>query len=164
VVVISRLDEDKFSIPIFMGACEFLFAAYPQATVHCAGDGELSGALRLAIHSREWRDKARLLGFVNDPSSLYSEADVIFLPSKRESYPYVLLEATAAGRPVVVPHLGAARDAAVGPGVFSFRPGDPESAFQAIVEALQSSPSASITEPRAEVGDWAETVRAAYGL
>lgn len=73
----------------------------PEARLLVAGDGPervrleaLHGELRLG-------ERVRLLGVVRDPTALRRAADVLVLPSHREGFGLVLLEALAAGIPVV---------------------------------------------------------------
>ena len=50
-------------------------------------------------------------GFVDDPSLLYQLMDVVVLPSYREGFPAVALEAAAAGKPIVATRVTGTQDA-----------------------------------------------------
>lgn len=52
-------------------------------------------------------------GFVDDPSPLYQLMDVVVLPSYREGFPTVALEAAAAGKPIVATRVTGTQDAVV---------------------------------------------------
>ena len=52
-------------------------------------------------------------GFVGDPALLYQLMDVVVLPSYREGFPTVALEAAAAGKPIVATRVTGTEDAVV---------------------------------------------------
>ncbi len=52
-------------------------------------------------------------GFVDDPALLYQLMDVVVLPSYREGFPTVALEAAAAGKPIVATRVTGTQDAVV---------------------------------------------------
>ena len=52
-------------------------------------------------------------GFVDDPALLYRLMDVVVLPSYREGFPTVALEAAAAGKPIVATRVTGTEDAVV---------------------------------------------------
>ncbi|MEW6572387.1 MAG: glycosyltransferase family 4 protein [Bacillota bacterium] len=86
-------------------ACEF-----PDAVLLLAGSGErrpelerLAGMLGLGRH-------VRFLGFRRDVPRLLAAADIVVLTSKREGLPRVVLEAMAAGKPVVATDVRGSRD------------------------------------------------------
>lgn len=65
------------------------------------GRGELEGYLRRLAGELGVGDKVRLLGFRTDMPEIYRAADVFVFPSFREGLPVALMEAMAAGLPVV---------------------------------------------------------------
>ena len=76
-----------------------------------AGDGscraELLGqAARLGL-----ADRVHFLGPVQAPEALYPAFDLFCLPSRAEGFPRTLIEAQAAGIPVVATDVGGAREA-----------------------------------------------------
>ncbi|MGQ9496233.1 MAG: glycosyltransferase family 4 protein [Thermoanaerobaculaceae bacterium] len=73
----------------------------PEARFLLVGDGELRDAV-VRLRSRyRLEDKLYLLGWRRDMPALYSAAQVVTLTSRFEGLPRVLVEARAAGLPVV---------------------------------------------------------------
>ncbi len=65
------------------------------------GDGDARDALRQQASELGVTERVRWLGFRDDVSDLLLAADVLTLPSRIEGFGYVLVEAMAAGVPVV---------------------------------------------------------------
>lgn len=80
--------------------------AVPGVQVLFAGDGEREEELRRQVVDRGLQGSVRFLGFRGDIPELMAAADVVALPSLAEALPTVLLEAAAAGRPVVATRVG----------------------------------------------------------
>ncbi|MBM3261617.1 glycosyltransferase family 4 protein [Candidatus Kaiserbacteria bacterium] len=70
------------------------------------GTGEMQTQIEQYIHARNLGEHVKLLGFVPDGRRYMRAFDTLFLPSKKEGVPYVLLEAGAAGLPVVASDVG----------------------------------------------------------
>lgn len=66
-----------------------------------AGEGPLEAGLKARVKSLGIEKNFVFTGFVEDIKPLLSAADLVVLPSFREGFPVVLLEAMAAGKPVV---------------------------------------------------------------
>jgi glycosyltransferase involved in cell wall biosynthesis len=71
--------------------------------VTLVGDGPSRSALEAAVDALDLRDRVKLTGAVgqDDIRTLYDAADLFCLPSFAEGVPVVLMEAMAAGLPVV---------------------------------------------------------------
>ena len=105
VGVLSRLNPKK-GVGVFVEAAAQLAAAFPEAVFLVVWDGgsrrELEGLTgRLGLGSR-----VRFTGFRRDVPAILSEMAVCVLPSLTEALPNVLLEAMAAGVPVVATRVG----------------------------------------------------------
>jgi glycosyltransferase involved in cell wall biosynthesis len=74
------------------------------------GHGELEEPLRSLARELGVSSRVHLLGWRDDVPSLMKLADFLALPSRWEGMPYVLLEAMAAGKPVVAAAVDGARD------------------------------------------------------
>ncbi len=66
-----------------------------------AGDGELLPEARRLVEERGIEEQVSLLGWRSDVRSLLREFDVFVLPSLYEGFSYSLIEAMAAGLPIV---------------------------------------------------------------
>jgi glycosyltransferase involved in cell wall biosynthesis len=80
----------------------------PSARLLIAGEGPERGRLEEIIASHDLGDRVRLLGNVERPDDLYRAADLFVLPSRYEGFPFAMLEAMAAGLPVVATRFGGA--------------------------------------------------------
>ena len=97
----GRLDPQK-GFDILLRA--FAKAARDMAgwRVEILGDGPLRTELARLAERLDVRDRVVLCGHVDDPAPHYARAAVFALPSRYEGMPNVLLEAMAAGLPVIV--------------------------------------------------------------
>jgi glycosyltransferase involved in cell wall biosynthesis len=75
-----------------------------------AGEGEDKDALERLAAALGVGGRVHLVGHRDDLPALFAAADVVLLPSRWEGMPYVVLEAMAAGRPVVATPVDGARD------------------------------------------------------
>ncbi len=77
-----------------------------------AGDGPSASVLAEAAGKLGIADNVKLVGYVSgsDLAHCYREADAFALPSYREGFPTVLLEAMSAGLPIVTTSLRGAVD------------------------------------------------------
>ncbi|HEY7659045.1 MAG TPA: glycosyltransferase family 4 protein [Actinomycetota bacterium] len=90
---------------LFVEAARRIARVRPDAVFAVAGDGELRGMLE--AEAREaLGDRIRFLGWVADLARLYAAIDVVVLTSLSEGTPVALIEAAAAGKPVVATDVG----------------------------------------------------------
>ncbi len=80
-------------------------------SVWLVGEGTLEPALRSMVAQRGLSARIRFLGFRNDIGDLLAAADLVALPTLREGLSIALLEAMAAGKPVVTTTIGSNREA-----------------------------------------------------
>lgn len=78
----------------------------PEAVLLLAGDGPNRPAVEARIDRLEISDSVQVLGARADAAWLLSATDVVVLPTDWEGLPISLLEAMAAGVPVVVSRVG----------------------------------------------------------
>lgn len=98
---------------LMIAAFVALLERYPGARLVIAGrDLGEEAALRALIAERGVAGKALLLGPVDDPAPLLRALDVFLLSSDHEGMPNVVLEAMAAGTPVVATDLPGVREIA----------------------------------------------------
>lgn len=81
------------------------------ANVHLAfaGSGEQEAELRALARELGVESRVHFLGWRDDVPRLLASCDVLLLPSRWEGMPYIVLEAMAAGRPVVATPVDGAR-------------------------------------------------------
>jgi glycosyltransferase involved in cell wall biosynthesis len=89
----------------FLRAAARIAASHSDARFVVAGDGELRPALEARARSL-LGGRVRFLGWVEDLPALYAALDVVVLTSRNEGTPVSLIEAGAAGRPVVATRVG----------------------------------------------------------
>ena len=71
-----------------------------------AGSGELEADLREHVSAAGLDDNVGFLGFRDDIPELLAASDVVVLPSHDDELPIILLEAMAAGKPIVASAVG----------------------------------------------------------
>ncbi len=98
---------------LLLEAVPGLLRYYPHGKVVFVGDGHMRGGLEHRAHQLGVAHATRFLGYRNGHElvDLYKAADVVCVPSRNEPFGITILEAWAAGKPVVASQNG-------GPGEF----------------------------------------------
>ena len=104
VGIVGRLVPIKNHV-LFIEAARQVLLERPDVVFAIAGDGELRAMLEAEAH-RVLGERVRFLGWVFDLALLYAALDVVVLTSLNEGTPVALIEAMAAGRPVVATDVG----------------------------------------------------------
>jgi len=99
-VYAGRLDEAK-GLADLVAAWEAVVAQRPDARLWLAGEGPYRAALQEEIKSRGLSERVVLAGVFDNVDELLCAADLFVLPSRGEGMSVALLEAMAAGLPVV---------------------------------------------------------------
>ncbi len=89
-------------------AAELVLNHVPNAQFWCFGEGPLRGELEEQIAAAGIADRVRLLGFRRDVPDLMRTVDVMCLPSHREPFGLVYVEAALAEKPVIACEAGGA--------------------------------------------------------
>ena len=139
VVFIGRLDPIK-SIPDLLAAVKLL-AGRVHLQIH--GEGEQRAELAREIVKLGIERMATLCGAIARPQEALQKAGILVLPSEAEGFGLVLIEAMAAGVPVVQPQTASFPELieATGGGVLC-EPGDAKALAEAI-ESLLLDPTRS---------------------
>ena len=74
------------------------------------GDGEMRGELEKYAEELGIRDRIEFKGWIKDLKAIYEGLDIVALTSLNEGTPVSLIEAMAAGRPVVATNVGGVKD------------------------------------------------------
>lgn len=104
----GRLERRKGFDMLLTG---FARVSVPGARLVVAGSGPEEGALRRQAAALGVAGRVHWLGFRADLASLLADCDVFALCSRKEGMANVMLEAMAAGRPVVATDIGGVREA-----------------------------------------------------
>ena len=116
----------------------------PQAVLAVVGDGALRAQLEGLAGELELGDAVRFLGDRSDVPRLLTGLEVFALPSRSEGYSIALLEACAAGLPIVATDVGGNREI-VRDGVNGklIAPGDPDALAAALLALLETPETAA---------------------
>lgn len=100
LLAVARLAPEKgidLLLEAFAGVCR----RFPTAILRIAGSGSCEPALRTQCNTLGIEEKVRLLGNVAEPALLFASTSLFVLSSRHEGMPNALLEAAAAGLPIV---------------------------------------------------------------
>jgi glycosyltransferase involved in cell wall biosynthesis len=106
LLFLGRLEEEK-GVFVLVEALARLATRYPALRVVFAGEGDVA-ALRTAAAAAGVLERIELPGWVagNAKAALLARAGIFVLPSRFEGLPMAVLEAQAAGLPVVATRVG----------------------------------------------------------
>ncbi len=106
VGVVSRLSREK-GVDLFLDACAVLFRKGLAFSALVAGNGPERARLEARCGRLGLDSCVRFLGRVDNVDVLYSNLDLVVLPSRYEGLPNTMLEALHADLPVVATAVGA---------------------------------------------------------
>lgn len=140
--IVGRLAPIK-DLPTFLGAATLVLRSAPEARFAIVGDGEERPALEAAVVRLGLQGLVHFHGWHRDMAAVYGDLDVVVNCSRNEGTPVALIEALAAGRPVVATRVGGTPDLLAG-GDYGILvpPGDPE-ALAGAIEAVLHAPDAA---------------------
>jgi glycosyltransferase involved in cell wall biosynthesis len=105
VGIVARLVPVK-AHEVFFDAAERIARSVPKARFLVIGDGERRGELERLVGQLGLSERTRFLGWRRDMRGVYADLDVVALSSLNEGSPVAIIEAMAAGRPVVASDVG----------------------------------------------------------
>lgn len=103
------------------------------------GDGPLAESLKLNVKSLNLENKVFFLGHLENARQYLPAFDIFVLPSLKEGFPWVVLEAMAAKLPIIATEVGAVPEMIEnGKNGFMVKPGQPKQIAEKIEELLKS--------------------------
>ena len=135
LAVVGRFSTQK-NHKGFLEALERVVTCHPEVLVLLVGEGELEAEIRREAELRHLTPFLRFLGLRRDVPRILEAIDLFVLPSLWEGLPNVMLEAMAAGVPVVATRVGGVPDV-LGDGETGILCGtDSSSIAEAVLRAL----------------------------
>jgi glycosyltransferase involved in cell wall biosynthesis len=136
VGIVARLAEVK-DHATFIDAAEIVLKSLPKVKFLISGDGPMKQHLQSLIKEKALQDKILLLGFVPDLDCVWSLLDLFVLTSLSEGFPVSILEAFAAGLPVIATNVGGIPEIIIkGENGFLVEPGQPGQIAEKILALL----------------------------
>ncbi len=137
VAAVGRLVKIK-NIPLFIDAARMARASDPQMRFVLVGDGELRPVLEDHVRSAGLEHAIRFAGWRYDMEEIYSALDTVVISSDNEGTPVSLIEAMAAGCPVVATRVGGVPDLLEGGSLGRMTPrGDARALAEAMLDVFR---------------------------
>jgi glycosyltransferase involved in cell wall biosynthesis len=138
VGVVGRLVKIK-NLGLFIDAARIVHGGDPGVRFALIGDGDEREALEQRVRAAGMGDCIHFTGWRMDLENVYPDLDVVALSSDNEGTPVSLIEAMAAGRPVVATRVGGVPDILEYGRLGRLTPrGDAEALARGIMEALHA--------------------------
>lgn len=115
------------------------------------GTGPLKEALEAEARARGLSDRVRFPGSVEGAAALFPGLDLVVLSSRTEGTPMVLLEAMAAGTPVVATRVGGIPDMLTESEAYLVPPEDPGALAEAVTRAMKNPEDSAARAGRARL-------------
>jgi glycosyltransferase involved in cell wall biosynthesis len=143
VTIVANLQHAVKDHPMFLRAAARVRAAVPDAAFVIAGEGKLLESLREFAVQLGLEHDVFFIGRCERVAELLSVSDVCALSSTAEGFSNAILEYMAAARPVVVTHVGGAREAVEeGESGYIVPAGDDQKMADRIIELFRDPPRA----------------------
>lgn len=132
---------------LFLQAAQLVHQRLPHVYFAIVGDGERRTELAQQACALGIDQRVRFAGWITDMPSIYSALDVVVLSSVNEGLPVSLIEAMAAGVPVVATAVGGVNDLLENGRLGAMVPsGDASAMADAIIKALTDPVTRQVTE------------------
>lgn len=143
VLTVGRLNPEK-GHRYLLESAQIVCRQIPNLRVLIVGEGPLRPELEEMIRALDLGTVVTLLGWQDNVASLMVTSDLLVLPSIRESFGLVILEALAVGVPVVSTRVGGVPEVIqAGETGFLVEPRDPEALAGAVIWALTNPAAAA---------------------
>lgn len=144
LVAIGRLAEQK-GFPLLIEAIAMAAPVLPGLHLTLVGAGELRGVIENAIRLKGLGRQVTLTGWLDEAGVRHAltKAQALVLPSFAEGLPVVLMEAMAAGRPVIASAVAGVPELVTPETGWLVPAGDPAALAQAIID-LAATPAARL--------------------
>lgn len=138
---------------ITLKAFKFVLEKIPEAVLMIVGDGPSKPRILNEVKSLNLEEKVIFTGFLEDPSEVFSFADVNVISSWSEGLPQSLLQALAAGVPTVATAVGGIPEVLINNETgINVQPGDYRALAEGIIKLLTDYKWASeITQKGREI-------------
>ncbi|MGQ9909758.1 MAG: glycosyltransferase family 4 protein [Candidatus Flexifilum sp.] len=139
VGIVGRLVPVK-NHALFLDAAARIHAQRPDVRFVIVGDGELRADLEAQVDALGLRPVVTFTGWLRDLIPVYSDLDVLVISSINEGTPVSVIEALAAGCPVVTTAVGGLRDLLENGAFGTLVPAGDAAALSAAIEAVIAQP------------------------
>jgi glycosyltransferase involved in cell wall biosynthesis len=137
VGIVARLVPIK-AHEVFFQAATRVVQTIPAARFLVIGDGERRAELEALVERLGIQSAVTFMGWRRDMAEVYADLDVVALTSLNEGSPVALIEALAAGRPVVSTAVGGVPEVVLdGTTGLTVPPSDPVALAEAMLRLLQ---------------------------
>ena len=131
IISVGRLEPQK-NHKLLVDAFEIITREIPNSELFILGDGPLKDEVQEYIVSKKLEQKITLTGIVKNVEDYLASADIFVLSSDYEGLPLSILEAMAAGLPIVSTDVGGVKDIVTNNGILA-KKGDADSLADAVI-------------------------------
>jgi glycosyltransferase involved in cell wall biosynthesis len=152
VVAVANLRRGK-GLETLLRAAALVLRHHPDARFKLVGDGALRSSLEAEAAALGISGSVDFLGSQDDVGRILQECDIFACPSHMEAFPNVVMEAMAAGLPIVASNLGGIPELIVhGSNGMLVPPGTAEPLAATIVRLMDDDGLATTLEAEAHRG------------
>ena len=138
LVVVASLTREK-GIDVLLRAMSSVIAEFPGSELYVVGDGPLRSSLEGLASELNLHSGVHFVGIQSDVRPYLAACDLALLPSLREGFGLVAVEAMAVGRAVVASHTGGIPEVVIaGETGLLVPPGDDQALADAVISLLKN--------------------------
>ena len=135
---VGRLEKVK-GINYLLFAMKIILAKYPHTRLEIIGDGSQAGELVEISKKLGISNSVKFFGKFTDVIPFYNKMDIFILPSVLEGFGIVLLEAMAAGLPVVASDVDGIKEVVIhGESGILIPPKNPDAIASAVIQLIEN--------------------------